>query len=222
MPFSGIAGGLFSRIGGFLSPYLWYLFSILVGALGIVVYLYADEVEDHRETSSELAQTAKDYSELQELFAKKEEAAKDALKQVSELQKRVAELEEDYQQERDNAQEDLDDLMDRLRDRAKENEALVSRLNNLESTEPMANYQPEFSLSAFAPNLERLASARLTSEDDPLSESPVDEVEEDCPAPDPMPQERFDAICDTTPFSTDVVRFIDQRLRAIHGSSVQN
>lgn len=206
MPHSAILGGVFSRIGGFLSPYLWYIVIAVLGAFGTVAYLYANEVEGHRETAGKLETKKQQYQTLKDLYDKMVLAKEDAEKQVEDLKDKLAKVEDVFDSERSDGDEDFDDLMDRL--------AREKRINPFSGLS-IDSYDRPVNAMSFVHVPE--------NEVPPVSLAPPPEPEPvACPEPEPMTQERLNALCDTTPFSEPVIDYVDGRLRAIYNNRVQD
>lgn len=190
-----------SRVMGWISPYLGYIALVGVGAFGIVLYLYADEKEDHRSTQSDLATLTVDYEKLQQDFRKLEESQAASEAQQAALRKELANAQDLFKAASDKATEHYRTLRE-------QQEALAAL------AEQRARIRAE--LEKTKAELSEATTYTPVSHVEPISLAPVFSL----PPQEVSDEEIQDAVCNTTPFSDDVVDYVHERLRSIYENGI--
>lgn len=129
----------------FSTQYVWYVVAIAVGAFGIVMYLYAGEVEDHRKTESELSLLEKEHKLLQDNYKSliASEAASEAQREL--LAEKLEEAQGRFEEARKEATgrfKELQDKQAQLASLAKQREAIANRLQQTEQSLEQAQNTP--------------------------------------------------------------------------------
>lgn len=197
--------GLMSRgasgVFGFISPYLGYVALAGVGAFGIVLYLYADEKEEHRETSSELATLKVDHSLLKQQYTTLVASNEATEAQVAALKKDKADVQEKFEEASIEASE-------RYRALREEQARLVSIRDQQQRLKAELEAAKRDLISA-------QTTYKLIETPPPVSLAPPRQV-----TPVVSKEEIADAVCNTTTFSDPVVEYIHERVRSIYENGV--
>lgn len=199
--FFGLVGKAGSSLLSLASPYMGYIALVGVGAFGIVMYLYADEKEEHRETSSALATMTVDHDLLKQQYAT-------LLASQAATEAQVAALKE----EKANVQDKFEEAALVASERYKDLRAEQARLVAVKAQRERLRAQLEATKKDL---LDAKTTYKYIPEPPPVSLAPPKQ-------PDPVvsDEEIADAICNTTTFSDPVVEYIHDRVRSIYENGV--
>ena len=189
-----------SSLSGLISPYLGYVALVGVGAFGIVMYLYADEKEEHRLTSSELATMTANHDLLKQQYTMLLASQEATEAQVEALKKEKA------------------DVQDKFEEASMEASERYSALREEQARLIAVNEQRERLKQELAAAKADLASSETTFV--PIPAPPVSLAPPDQVMPDVIEEEIVDAICNTTPFGDPVIDYVSERLRIIYENGV--
>lgn len=194
----GLVGRAGSSLLGVISPYMGYIALVGVGAFGVIMYLYADEKEEHRETSSALATMTVDRDLLKQQYTT-------LLASQAATEAQVATLKEEKANVQDKFEEVSIEASERYRALRAEQARLVT-----------ANAQKVRLEERLAATKKDLLDAKTTythiPKPPPVSLAPPDPVVSE--------EEVVDALCNTTTFSAPVVEYIHDRVRSIYENGV--